>query len=101
MIRRTYPARSVPTYAYEESRPPSPKPTTKRTTANAADHAGRPVDFDAADYKNRNVIGRRFGHMKQWCGLATRHKMHAVIYRAGVLIQGVIAWTKQCWTHSS
>jgi transposase len=34
---------------------------------------GRPPGFDAADYRNRNVIERRFGHLKQWRGLATRY----------------------------
>jgi transposase len=33
---------------------------------------GRPPGFDATDYRNRNVIERRFGHLKQWRGLATR-----------------------------
>jgi transposase len=34
---------------------------------------GRPPGFAAADYRNRNVIERRFGHLKQWRGLATRY----------------------------
>lgn len=56
---------------------------------------GRPVDLDASDYKNRNVIERRFCHLKQWRGLATRYDKHAVIYRAAVLLHGIIAWTQQ------
>ena len=43
---------------------------------------GRPPAFDAADYKDRNVIERRFCHLKQWRGLATRYDKHAIIYRA-------------------
>lgn len=56
---------------------------------------GRPVALDAADYKNRNVIERRFCHLKQWRGLATRYDKHVLVYRAAVLIHAVIAWTQQ------
>lgn len=55
---------------------------------------GRPVGLDAADYKNRNVIERRFCHIKQWRGLATRYDKHASIYRAAVLIHAALAWTR-------
>lgn len=56
---------------------------------------GRPVGLDADDYKNRNVIERRFCHTKQWRGLATRYDKHAIVYRAAVLIHAMIAWTQQ------
>jgi transposase len=56
---------------------------------------GRPVGLDRADYKNRNVIERRFCDVKQWRGLATRYDKHAIVYRAAVLIQAAIAWTRQ------
>ena len=55
---------------------------------------GRPVGFDATDYKNRNVIERGYCRIKQWRGLATRYDKHAVIYRAAVVLNAVIAWTK-------
>ena len=57
-------------------------------------HGGRPVGLDDGDYKNRNVIERRFCHTKQWRGLATRYDKHAIAYRAAVLIHTTIAWTK-------
>ena len=56
---------------------------------------GRPVDLDAVDYKNRNVIERRYCHTKQWRGLATRYDKHAIAYRAAVILNAVIAWTRQ------
>ena len=56
---------------------------------------GRPVGLDTADYKNRNVIERRYCHIKQWRGLATRYDKHAIIYRAAVVLHTVIAWTRQ------
>ncbi len=56
---------------------------------------GRPVDLDVLDYKHRNVVERRYCHIKQWRGLATRYDKHAVIYRAGVVLNAVIAWSRQ------
>jgi transposase len=55
---------------------------------------GRPVALDRADYTNRNVIERRYCHLKQWRGLATRYDKHALLYRAAVVLNGVIAWTR-------
>lgn len=55
---------------------------------------GRPPTFDPADYKHRNVIERRFNHLKQWRGLATRYDKHATNYRAAVVLNAVIAWTR-------
>jgi transposase len=55
---------------------------------------GRPVTLDAADYRNRNVIERRYCHIKQWRGLATRYDKLATVYRAAVVLNAVIAWTR-------
>lgn len=55
---------------------------------------GRPPAFDAADYRNRNVIERRFCHLKQWRGLATRYDKLATVYRAAAVLNAVIAWTR-------
>lgn len=57
-------------------------------------HGGRPPGFDAGDYRKRNVIERRFCHLKQWRGLATRYDKLAVVYRAAAVLNAVIAWTK-------
>jgi transposase len=57
-------------------------------------HGGRPVGLDAVDYINRNVIERHYCHIKQWRGLATRYDKHAIVYRAAVILNAVIAWTK-------
>ena len=54
---------------------------------------GRPVTLDAADYRNRNVIERRYCHIKQWRGPA--YDKHATVYRAAVVLNAVIAWTRQ------
>lgn len=56
---------------------------------------GRPVALDGDDYKNRNVVERQYCHLKQWRGLATRYDKHAIVYRAAVILNAVIAWARQ------
>jgi transposase len=53
---------------------------------------GRPVNFDAEDYKNRNVVERAFNHIKNWRGLATRYDKHALVYRGGVVLASILLW---------
>ena len=55
---------------------------------------GRPASYDTADHKRRNVIERRFCHLKRWRGLATRYEKDATTYRAVVVLNAVIAWTQ-------
>ena len=55
---------------------------------------GRPVGYDRDDYRGRNVIERRFCHLKQWRGLATRYDKLATNYRSAVVLNAVIAWTQ-------
>ena len=54
---------------------------------------GRPPHFDAADYRQRNVIERGFNNVKQWRGLATRYDKLAVTYRAAAVLHAVTIWT--------
>ncbi|WP_213571880.1 transposase [Rhodococcus sp. USK13] len=42
----------------------------------------------------RNVVERRLCHLKQWRGLATRYDKLAIVYRAAVVLNAVIAWTQ-------
>jgi transposase len=62
--------------------------------ARRGSRGGRPPAFDAIDYRNRNIIERRFCHLKQWRGLATRYDKLAVVYRAAAVLNAVIAWTR-------
>lgn len=55
---------------------------------------GRPPAFDAEIDKGRNVVERRFCHLKQWRGLATRYDKLAITYRAAAVLNAVIAWTR-------
>ena len=55
---------------------------------------GRPHDFDAETYKERNVVERSFNNAKQWRGLATRYDKLAITYRAAVTIFAIITWLR-------
>lgn len=55
---------------------------------------GRPPAFDADAYRDRNVVERRFNQLKQWRGIATRYDKLAIVYRAGVVLNAVVAWTR-------
>ena len=59
---------------------------------NKGSRGGRPVTFDAEDYKNRNVVERTFNHLKNWRGLATRYDKHALIYRGGIVLASILLW---------
>ena len=57
--------------------------------------SGRPVTYDSVDYIQRNVIERGFCRLKQWRGLATRYDKLAIVYRAAVVLNAVIAWLQR------
>lgn len=59
---------------------------------NKGRHGGRPVSYDVADYKNRNVIERFFNRMKNWRGLASRYDKHALVYRGSVVLAAILDW---------
>jgi transposase len=59
---------------------------------NTGSRGGRQVDFDATDYKKRNVVERAFNHMKNWRGPATRYDKHALAYRGGVVLAAILLW---------
>lgn len=56
---------------------------------------GRPPAFDANDYRGHNVVERRFAHLKQWRGIATRYDKLATTYRAAAVLHAVIVWTRK------
>ena len=70
-----------------------PENTDQRANRkNRGSRGGRPVGFDAEDYKNRNVVERAFNKLKNWRGLATRYDKHALIYRGGMVLASIILW---------
>lgn len=59
---------------------------------------GRPVGLDANTYRGRNVIEGQYAHLKQWPGLAPRYDKYAIVYRVGVVLDAVLAWSEYCPT---
>ncbi len=55
---------------------------------------GRPVTYDVADYKNRNLVERAFNTIKNWRGLATRYDKHALVFRGGVVLAAILMWLR-------
>jgi transposase len=56
---------------------------------------GRPVSFDAEDYKHRNVVEQRFfNRMKNWRGLASRYDKLAVVFRGSVVLAAIVDWLR-------
>lgn len=55
---------------------------------------GRPVSYDTADYRHRNVIERFFNRIKNWRGLATRYDKHALTYRGGLILAAILDWLR-------
>jgi transposase len=72
---------------------PEPADQTANRKRRGSD-GGRPVTFDAEDYKNRNVIERAFNVFKNWRGLATRYDKHALIYRGGLVLAAILMWLR-------
>jgi transposase len=62
--------------------------------ARRAKRPGRPLGFDLAVYKRRNVVERAINRLKQWRGLATRYEKRAVNYRAMVVIASIAIWLR-------
>lgn len=51
---------------------------------------GRPPNFDADLYAQRNTVERGFGRLKQWRGIATRYDKYALVYLGGVLLAAIL-----------
>jgi transposase len=66
----------------------------KRNRARRGSRGGRPVGFDASDYKHRNVVERCFNQLKNWRGLATRYDKHALVFRGGVVLAAILLWLR-------
>jgi putative transposase len=66
----------------------------RNQTANRRRRPGRPILFDAADYRGRNVVERGFCETKQWRGLATRYDKLAIVYRGAAVLRAITLWLK-------
>lgn len=55
---------------------------------------GRPLTFDRARYRRRNVVERCINRLKQFRGLATRYEKRERNYRAMVIIAAILLWLR-------
>ena len=70
-----------------------PEPRDQQANRRRRGAAGRrPVGFDPARYKRRNVVERGFNQLKAWRGLATRYDKHAINYRGALTYRALLAW---------
>jgi transposase len=60
--------------------------------ARRASRPRRPLAFDRARYRGRNVVERCFNRLKQFRAVATRYEKRAVNYRAMVVIASLLLW---------
>lgn len=70
-----------------------PEPSDQAANrARRGSAGGRPVGFDKARYKRRNVVERGFCQLKHWRGLATRYDKHARNYLGGITLAALLTW---------
>jgi hypothetical protein len=55
---------------------------------------GRPLSFDADDYKGGNVVGRSINVLKHRRGLVTRCTLLVLTYRGGAVLRAITVWLK-------
>jgi transposase len=53
---------------------------------------GRPPAFDAAAYKQRNIVERAFGQLRQHRAVATRHGNRDFVWRGTVDVASIRIW---------
>jgi transposase len=68
------------------------KADQRQNRTNKGSGGGRPPDFDAEIYKNRNVVERSFNRLKNWRGIAMRSDKTARNYQAGVTLAAALIW---------
>jgi transposase len=56
---------------------------------------GRPPAFDAAAYKQRNVVERAFCHLRQYRAVATRYDKRDYVWRGTVDVASIGIWLRQ------
>ena len=69
--------------------------------AGQADHrvkrgsnGGRPVSYDAQDYKQRNVIEGRSTDSSSGAASPPRYDKHALVYRGAVVLASILFWLR-------
>jgi len=103
---RTRPARVLGDKAYSSSaiRAHLRRRAIKATISEPADQArnrlrrgsqgGRPPAFDPASYKQRNVVERAFGRLRQHRAVATRYDKRDFVWRGTVDVASIRIWLR-------
>lgn len=55
---------------------------------------GRPPNFDAETYRDRNVVERCFARLKQFRDLATRYAKRLAYWRSELVIATIVLWLR-------
>lgn len=66
----------------------------KANRANKGAAGGRPPDFDADRYRDRNQVERGFSRRKHWRGLATRYDKRIDSYQATLDLAETLDWLR-------
>ena len=93
--RPTPAGRSAPTCADAGSRRPSPNPPTRSNRLQRGSRGGRPPAFDAAAYKQRNVVERAFNQLRQHRAVATRYDKRDFVFRGTIDVASIRIWLRQ------
>ncbi|MFF8407765.1 IS5 family transposase [Streptomyces sp. NPDC015684] len=56
---------------------------------------GRPPEFDAEAYRQRNAVERCVNRLKQWRGLAMRTDKLAIAYQAALHLAAILKWARR------
>jgi transposase len=103
---RTRPARVLGDKAYSSTaiRAHLRRRAIKATISEPADQAcnrlrrgsqgGRPPAFDPASYKQRNVVERAFGRLRQHRAVATRYDKRDFVWRGTVDVASIRIWLR-------
>jgi putative transposase len=81
MLRRRGIAHTIPERADQKAK-----------RARRGTRGGRPPKFDPKRYKQRNVVERGFGQLKQWRGLSERHDKLAINYAGAITLKATLDW---------
>lgn len=72
-----------------------PEPAEQQGHCRRRGSAGsRAVGLDSEAHKGQNVIERQYAQLKQWPGPASRYEKYAIVYRADVVLNAVLACSK-------
>jgi transposase len=85
--RRSLRARGIPHTIPERA-------DVRASRARKGSRGGRPPNFNAARYKDRNQVERAFNRLKQFRAVATRYDKLKSRYEATVTIASIIVWLR-------